>query len=117
MAYRGKPVLVWDMTASGQPPRKCIRMEDRLKSDEYVWNAPEVIRWHSNASHIIILYQDTKLVDWDLVEDEQVEYDHVGARQQSSTDKRPPDSPADSYKKHFFLPKDWLNVDTLSLSR
>lgn len=81
MAYRGKPVLVWDMTAPGQLPRKCIRMEDRLKNDDDVWNAPEVIRWHSNASHIIILYQDTKLVDWDLVEDEQVEYDHVGARE------------------------------------
>lgn len=26
-------------------------------------------------------YQDTKLVDWDLVEDDQVEYDHVGARE------------------------------------
>lgn len=85
MAYRGKPVLVWDMTAPGALPRKCIRMEDRLKSDEDVWNAPEVIRWHSNASHIIILYQDTKLVDWDLVEDEQVEYDHVGAREMTSS--------------------------------
>lgn len=81
MAYRGRPVLVWDLTAPGQPPRKCIRMEDRLKNDEDVWNAPEVIRWHSNASHLIILYQDTKLVDWDLVEDEQMEYEHVGARE------------------------------------
>lgn len=81
MAYRGKPVLVWDMTAPGQLPRKCIRMEDRLKSEDDVWNAPEVIKWHSNASHIIILYQDTKLVDWDLLEDEQVQYDHIGARE------------------------------------
>lgn len=81
MAYRGKPVLVWDMTAPDQLPQKCIRMEDRLKNEEDVWNAPEVIRWHSNGSHIIILYQDTKLVDWDLVEDEQVEYDHIGARE------------------------------------
>jgi WD40 repeat protein len=81
MAYRGKPVVVWDLTTPTKPPRKCVRTEDRYKREGDVWNAPEVIRWHSEGSHILILYQDTVLVDWNLVEDEQVEYHHVGARE------------------------------------
>lgn len=81
MAYRGKPVVVWDLNAPGNPPRKCIRTEDRYKRDGDVWNAPEVIRWHSEGSHILILYQDTVIVDWDLIEDEQLEHHHVGARE------------------------------------
>ena len=80
MAYRGKPVVAWDLITP-TPPRKCIRTEDRYKHEGDVWNAPEVIRWHSQGSHILILYQDTVIVDWDLVEDEQVEHHHVGARE------------------------------------
>lgn len=81
MAYRGKPVVAWDLTTPTQLPRKCVRTEDRYKREGDVWNAPEVICWHSEGSHILILYQDTVIVDWDLVEDEQVEYHHVGARE------------------------------------
>lgn len=81
IAYRGKPVVVWDLTTPLQLPRKCIRTEDRYKSESDVWNAPEVIRWLSEGSHILVLYQDTVIVDWDLVEDEQVEHHHVGARE------------------------------------
>ena len=85
IAYRGKPVVVWDLTTPLQLPRRCIRTGDRHKAESDVWNTPEVVRWHSEGSHILILYWDTVIVDWDLVENEQVEHHHVGAREMVCT--------------------------------
>lgn len=81
IAYRGKPVVVWDLAAPTKFPRRCIRTEDRQKPEGEVWISPEVIRWYSEGTHILILYQDAVIVDWDLIEDEQVEYYHVEARE------------------------------------
>jgi WD40 repeat protein len=85
IAYRGRPVLLWDMTsASTQQPQRCIRTEDQDrwdKEDKEVWNAPEVVRWHPDGRSLFILYQDTTLVDWRPIEDEQFEYGHIEARE------------------------------------
>ncbi|KAI9770636.1 MAG: hypothetical protein M1840_003228 [Geoglossum simile] len=85
IAYRGRPVLLWDMMgASTQLPRRCIRTEDRDRWDKEkkeVWNAPEVVRWHPNGRSLFILYQDTTLVDWRPIEDEQFEYGRIEARE------------------------------------
>ena len=82
VACRGKPVLVWDMTVEGyQQPRKCIRSEDRIKEQGDVWNAPELVCWQPEGSSLLILYQDTTVVDWRIFDDEQDEYDHLGARE------------------------------------
>lgn len=82
VACRGKPVLVWNMTLTGyQQPRKCIRSEDRNKEHGDAWNAPELVSWQPEGTSLLILYQDTTVVDWRIVDDEQDEYDHLGARE------------------------------------
>ena len=82
IACRGKPVLVWDMTLKeSQQPRKCIRTEDRIKDSGDVWNAPEIVVWHPDGASLLILYQDTTVVDWRIDDDEQDEYNHLGARE------------------------------------
>lgn len=85
IAYRGRPVLLWDMTSTiTQLPLRCIRTEDRGrwdKKEKEVWNAPEVVRWHPEGTSLFILYQDTTLVDWRPIEDKQFEYGHTEARE------------------------------------
>ena len=82
IACRGKPVLVWDMSLkAAQHPRKCIRTVDRGKDEGDAWNAPEIVRWQPEGTSLLILYQDATVVDWRIVEDEQDEYGHLGARE------------------------------------
>lgn len=82
VACRGQPVHIWDLTLSGtQRPRKCIRTEDRDRAQGDAWNAPELVSWQPDGASILILYQDTTIVDWQFHEDEQNEYDHIKARE------------------------------------
>ncbi|KAG8528983.1 uncharacterized protein KY384_006672 [Bacidia gigantensis] len=82
IACRGAPVLVWDMTRKDcQLPRKCIRNEDRNKDSGDVWNTAEIAVWQPDNASLLILYQDTTLVEWRILEDEQDEYNHLGARE------------------------------------
>ena len=82
VACRGKPVLVWNMSLSNaQQPRRCIRTGDRGKEQGDAWNAPEIVSWHPDGSSLLILYQDTTVVDWRFLDDEQNEYDHIKARE------------------------------------
>ncbi|KAL8657378.1 MAG: hypothetical protein Q9226_001974 [Calogaya cf. arnoldii] len=82
VACRGRPVLVWDMKmARSQQPRKCIRTEDRDRDQGDAWNAPEMVSWQPDGSSILILYQDTTVVEWRYLEDEQDEYSHIHARE------------------------------------
>ena len=85
LAYRGRPVLLWDLVAWGSKrPQRCVRTEDRDRwdgMDQEVWNAPEAVRWHPDGSSLYILYQDTTLVDWRLIEDQQFEHGDTGARE------------------------------------
>ncbi|KAL8668337.1 MAG: hypothetical protein Q9168_007032 [Polycauliona sp. 1 TL-2023] len=82
VACRGKPVLVWDITlARSRQPRKCIRTEDRDRDQGDAWNAPELVAWQPDGSSILILYQDTTIVEWRYLEDEQNEYSHIHARE------------------------------------
>lgn len=82
VAYRGRPVFVWKITEQrGQRPMRCIRREDRLKKHGDVWNAPEVVLWQPDSPNVLILYQDTKLVDWNLENNSQTEHTHLQARE------------------------------------
>ncbi|KAK2788180.1 hypothetical protein FQN53_004065 [Emmonsiellopsis sp. PD_33] len=81
IAQRGRPVFVWTISRHRQPPRRCVRREDICKKDEDVWNAPEVVLWQPDSSNVLILYQDTKLVDWNIDDDIQTEHSHIGARE------------------------------------
>ncbi|KAL2022191.1 hypothetical protein VTK56DRAFT_6020 [Thermocarpiscus australiensis] len=83
IAFRGQPVLVWETTdASLNPPRRCLRAADEIRSRESdAYSAAEVAVWHPDGGSLFILYQDTVLVHWDLVEDERSEFDHTEARE------------------------------------
>ena len=82
VAYRGRPVFVWRITKQrGQRPMRCIRRDDILKKAGDAWNAPEVVLWQPDSPNILILYQDTKLVDWNLDTKSQTEHAHLKARE------------------------------------
>ncbi|KAL8994136.1 MAG: hypothetical protein Q9169_005812 [Polycauliona sp. 2 TL-2023] len=82
VACRGKPVLVWDMTSTrSRQPRRCIRTEDRDRDQSDAWHAPELVSWQPDGSSILILYQDTTIVEWRYLKDEQNEYSHTHTRE------------------------------------
>ncbi|KAI9890123.1 MAG: hypothetical protein M1814_004404 [Vezdaea aestivalis] len=81
MAYRGKPVLLWNLLDAGIRPRKCVAKVDKWKTANEIFSAAEVVRWHPESRHILILYQDTSIVVWDLLEDGQILLDSIGARE------------------------------------
>ncbi|KAK7962794.1 WD domain- G-beta repeat containing protein [Apiospora aurea] len=86
IVFRGRPVVVWDIQESLEsytPPRRCVLAEDRLRSasEGDAWNAPEVCLWHpTQTDHLLILYEDTKIVEWNVMDDEQMVHDHTAAR-------------------------------------
>jgi WD40 repeat protein len=83
IAFRGRPVVVWETSdASRNPPRRCLRAADEIRSSESdAYSAPEVAVWHPDGESLFILYQDTVIVHWDLVEDERFEFDNTEARE------------------------------------
>lgn len=84
IAFRGRPVFVWETNdASPNPPRRCIRaVNEQVRSNETdAYSAPEAAVWHPDGDSRFILYQDTVLVHWNLIEDERSEYDKTGARE------------------------------------
>ncbi|KAK3305583.1 uncharacterized protein B0T15DRAFT_202866 [Chaetomium strumarium] len=83
IAFRGRPVFVWDMNAaSPTPPRRCLRTADEVRLDESdAYSAPEIAVWHPDGDSLFILYQDTVIVHWNMIEDERSEQDHTVARE------------------------------------
>jgi WD40 repeat protein len=81
VAHRGRPVFVWWISSQRQPPQCCVRREDVYKRDGDVWNAPEVVVWQPDSSNVLILYQDTILVDWNIDDDTRTQHSHIGARE------------------------------------
>ncbi|KAK4203401.1 putative WD40 domain-containing protein [Triangularia verruculosa] len=87
IAFRGRPVELWDVAQSqifpSPKPRLCIRKNDKdLEVDgNEVFNSPEVVRWSPDGSTVYILYQDATVLVWDLIEDGQFERGDTGARE------------------------------------
>ena len=82
IAFRGRPVLIWDITLpQDQTPQRCIRTEDRDRISDDVYNCPEVVCWKPQGTSLLILYQDTYMVDWNIDDDEQIQYSHVEGRE------------------------------------
>ena len=84
IAERGKPVLIWDLAQSqDQQPWRCVRTEDlaRHLGDIESWNAAEIVCWHPEGTSVLILYQDTTMLHWNFIDEEQKEYSHIGARE------------------------------------
>ena len=79
MAWRGKPPLVWDMTITqDQNPLHC-----RMRGSTDAICAPESIQWQANGRSILILCQSTRIVEWHLYDEEQTDFDHIGASKMS----------------------------------
>lgn len=76
IAWRGNPPVIWDMTASQfQHPQRC-RIAGRTDSI----CAPEQIEWQKDGNSILVLCQGTKLVEWHIYDEEQIEFDHIKPR-------------------------------------
>ncbi|KAI0107446.1 hypothetical protein GGR51DRAFT_570813 [Nemania sp. FL0031] len=88
LIFRGRPLVLWHIQHSPEvyiPPRKCVLAEDRLRSAAQggAFNNPELAIWHPVTNNLFILYEDTKIVEWNIVEDEQHVYSHTKARSMS----------------------------------
>ena len=82
IAFPGRPVLIWDLNLpQDQTPQRCIRSEDRdhVSGDAYI--PPEAACWRPQGTSLLILYQDTNIVDWNVEDDEQIQYSHIKARE------------------------------------
>ncbi|KAL9041619.1 MAG: hypothetical protein Q9214_004044, partial [Letrouitia sp. 1 TL-2023] len=85
LVFRGRPVVVWSIQHSSSlfiPPKRCVLIEDNMRSarEGDAWNAPEVALWQPGTDHLLIMYEDTKIVEWNVRDDEQSPHDHMGAR-------------------------------------
>ncbi|KAL8791063.1 MAG: hypothetical protein Q9213_000270 [Squamulea squamosa] len=85
LVFRGRPVVVWSIQRSPSTfiqPKRCVLTEDSMRSAQEgdAWNAPEVALWQPGTDHLLIMYEDTKIVEWNVRDDEQSPHDHTGAR-------------------------------------
>ncbi|KAH8728410.1 hypothetical protein GQ44DRAFT_784152 [Phaeosphaeriaceae sp. PMI808] len=89
LVFRGRPVVVWTIqpdvdpsSLSFIPPKRCVLAEDRLRTvaEGDAWDPPEIAIWHPGTGHLLILYEDTRLVDWNIADDEHTKYSHTAAR-------------------------------------
>lgn len=77
MTWRGRPPLVWEMTSEqAHLPVRC-----RVTDSRDPISAPEALKWQSSSSSLLVLCQDTTIVDWHIDDHEQSAYDHTGARE------------------------------------
>ena len=77
LAWRGKPPIIWDMLISGaqKPQRYMVQnIADAISS-------PEQIIWQTNGNSILVLCQNTSLIEWHLYDEELTEFNHVKAHQ------------------------------------
>jgi WD40 repeat protein len=98
MAWRGRPLIVWDMTIRMyQQPVRC-----RVTGNTDAMCAPESIEWRKDSTSILILCQNAELVEWHLYDEERVDFSHITAREM-----------AISSDAHLLLTSD--NLGTLSI--
>ena len=73
VAWRGKPPVVWDIFGSeSQQPFQC-----RLRSSTDALSSCLAMHWQADANSVLILCQNTKLIQWHIYDEEQHEFDHV----------------------------------------
>ncbi|KAL8710363.1 MAG: hypothetical protein Q9225_007305, partial [Loekoesia sp. 1 TL-2023] len=77
MAWRGKPPVIWDLFGdSSQLPEQC-----RATQSTDAICAPEALHWLPDGNSILILCQNTVIIDWRLYDEEQVEFSHIQPRE------------------------------------
>jgi WD40 repeat protein/pimeloyl-ACP methyl ester carboxylesterase len=75
MSWRGKAPLVWDLNhADSMNPYTCRR----LGFSNPLLN-PKRLLWHPESGYLLVLCSTMRLVEWHILDDYQVEYDHIGA--------------------------------------
>lgn len=77
MAWRGKLPIVWDISAHpAQHPQLC----KTTHSTDALLN-PEALQWLPDGESLLILCQNTTVVEWRLYEEEQIEHTHIQPRE------------------------------------
>jgi hypothetical protein len=77
IVFHGKPMPVWTLQISLSryiPPKRCVCIEDNLFAERDAWNNPELVLWQPDAGHLLIQYEDTKIIGWNLADENQVQY-------------------------------------------
>ena len=77
MAWRGKPPLVWNLTASAAQQPQRVRTGNHTDA---LCN-PETLQWLPDGDSLLVLCQNTLLVEWSLYDEEQSEYSHIQPRE------------------------------------
>ena len=85
LAFCGRPVVVWSIQYSSStfiPPKRWVLTEDNMRSawEGDAWNAPEVVLWHPGGDYVLIVYEDAKIVEWNIRDNQQSPHNHMGAR-------------------------------------
>jgi WD40 repeat protein len=68
IAWRGKPLSVWDMTRSS-PPQRC-----KVTGSTDPLSAPELVKWQVDGNSVMILCLSNQIVQWDLFDEDQTEH-------------------------------------------
>ncbi|KAL8911682.1 MAG: hypothetical protein Q9172_007630 [Xanthocarpia lactea] len=80
MAWRGKPPVVWDMSAdpAQQPQRP---QHSRTTKSMGALSNPETLQWLPDGDSLLILCQNTAVIEWRLYDEEQIEHSHMQPRE------------------------------------
>jgi WD40 repeat protein len=82
IGFSGKPVTVWELSnKANQQPRRCIVAKDRQKSARDVYATPLAICWEPEGTSFLVLYHNSTLVRWHILDDEQETFAHIRARE------------------------------------
>ena len=81
IVFRGRPVLIWDISAPGRRPIQCVRHSDLEKQSGDMWDQLDSIIWHPDGLSVFVLYQDTTIVRFFLTDDKIVENCETSARE------------------------------------
>jgi WD40 repeat protein len=90
IGYRGRPLLAFTLNAPHVPPQKCSCPEDEvygIKNSESLRSAtPDCVLWKPDAPVVLILYNFTNIVEWNIEEDTQREIAGVEAKDMAISD-------------------------------
>lgn len=81
IVFRGRPILVWDLSMPWKRPVRCVRESDLSKQSGEAWTMLDSICWHPDGLSVYVLYQDTNVVWYNLTHGEAVEYRETSARE------------------------------------
>ncbi|KAI4264584.1 MAG: hypothetical protein L6R42_000320 [Xanthoria sp. 1 TBL-2021] len=75
---KGVPIEIWDLRRRSRAYRYMTE-EDNARLDNGNLIFPEAVEWHPDGGRVYLLYHNLRLVDWNPIFEEQMEY-QVGAK-------------------------------------